>query len=123
MLKKQFLYGLTKRMKWCKIFASLCILFISLIVNAEPSGGPYGPIRQTYDLPEVSGKIYYVAPDGKAESSGETLQKPTTIEKAIEKVVTGDAIVVRGGVYRTGELVLNQGITIQAYADEKPVFV
>ncbi|MBN1694300.1 right-handed parallel beta-helix repeat-containing protein [candidate division WOR-3 bacterium] len=97
------------------------IIFCSLSVIAKPSGGPYGPIRQNYDLPEVTGKIYYVAPDGKAENKGETLDKPTTLEKAIEKVVTGDAIIMRGGTYRTGELVLNQGITIQPYADEKPV--
>ncbi len=97
------------------------IIFVSLSLKAAPSGGPYGPIRQKYDLPEITGKIYYVAPDGKAENKGETLNKPTNLEKAIEKVVTGDAIVLRGGTYRTGELVLNQGITIQPYADEKPV--
>ncbi|MEJ2568513.1 MAG: right-handed parallel beta-helix repeat-containing protein, partial [candidate division WOR-3 bacterium] len=96
-------------------------MFVTFTLKAAPSGGPYGPIRQTYDLPDVAGKIYYVAPDGKAENNGETLKEPTTLEKAIEKVVTGDAIVMRGGIYRTGELVLNQGITIQPYKDEKPV--
>ena len=33
----------------------------------------------------------------------------------------GDAIVMRGGAYRTGGLVLNQGITILPYKDEQPV--
>jgi len=99
----------------------LCTIFVSLPVTAQPSGGPYGPIRQTYDLPKGAGKIYYVAPDGQAEESGETLAKPTTLEAAIERVVTGDAIVMRGGIYRTGNLLLNQGITIQPYADEQPV--
>ncbi len=109
-----------------KFQSNICfILFlvffsISLPLKAAPSGGPYGPIRQNYDLPKVTGKIYYAAPDGKAENNGETLKKPTTLEKAIEKVVTGDAIVLRGGTYRTGGLVLNQGITIQPYAGEKP---
>lgn len=97
------------------------IMFSTLPVTGQPSGGPYGPIRQKYDLPKVKGKIYYVAPDGNAEESGEKLAKPTTIEAAIERVVTGDAIVMRGGVYRTGELVLNQGITIQPYEDEQPI--
>ena len=100
------------------------VLFTSLIVNlslAQPSGGPYGPIRETYKLPTVSGKIYYVAVDGEAAQSGETLARPTTIEAAIERVQTGDAIVMRGGVYRTGNLVLNQGITIQPYEDEQPI--
>jgi parallel beta-helix repeat protein len=93
----------------------------TLPVTAQPSGGPYGPIRQKYDLPKVKGKIYYVAPDGNAEETGRKLSKPTTIEAAIERAVTGDAIVMRGGVYRTGELLLNQGITIQPYEDEQPV--
>jgi parallel beta-helix repeat protein len=97
------------------------MIFISFSLKAAPSGGPYGPIRQKYDLPDVKGKIYYVSPDGKAENNGKKLSKPTTIEKAIEKVVTGDAIVMRGGIYRTGELLLNQGIIIQPYVDEKPV--
>jgi parallel beta-helix repeat protein len=96
-------------------------LLPSLSVLAQPSGGPYGPVRQTYQLPKVDGKIYYVAPDGKKEAAGETLAAPTTIEAAIERVKTGDAIVMRGGTYRTGNLELNQGITIQPYMDELPV--
>jgi hypothetical protein len=99
-----------------------CLLFgLCSIVAAQPSGGPYGPIRQTYKLPTGVGKIYYVAPDGQADQSGESLSKPTTIEAAIERVKTGDAIIMRGGIYRTGNLILNQGITIQPYADERPV--
>lgn len=81
----------------------------------------YGPYDTTYELPEVSGTIYYVAPNGNAESEGTLLVNPTTIESAISRVVTNDAIVMRGGTYRTGDLVFNQGITIQPYQDEKPV--
>ena len=99
----------------------LCIMLCSSPLMGRPSGGPYGPIQQTYDLPKDAGKIYYVAPDGDAEQLGETFDKPTTLAAAIERVITGDAIVMRGGTYRTGGLKLNQGITIQPYADEKPV--
>ncbi len=106
---------------YCVPFVLFCIIFGSLSVTAQPSGGPYGPIRQTYDLPKVAGKIFYVASDGQAEESGETLARPTTLEAAIERVKTSDAIVMRGGTYRTGNLLLNQGITIQPYADEQPV--
>jgi hypothetical protein len=88
---------------------------------SQPSGGPYGPIRQAYPLPTGAGKIYYVAVDGLAGQSGGSLSKPTTLEAAIESVRTGDAIVMRGGTYRTGDLQLNQGIAIQPYADEEPV--
>jgi hypothetical protein len=87
---------------------------------AQPSGGPYGPIDQRYEIPKAA-HVYYVAPDAKAGAPGTSLEKPTTLEAAIERVVTGDAIVLRGGVYRTGGLILNQGITLQPYADERPI--
>jgi parallel beta-helix repeat protein len=104
-------------------FTALVLLVLGLLLaNAQPSGGPYGPENQTYELPKVTGKIYYVAPDGKPEWPGDNLSQPTTIEQAITKVNTGDAIVLRGGTYRTGDLEFNQGITIQPYANEQPVF-
>jgi hypothetical protein len=89
--------------------------------RTQPSGGPYGPLRQRYEIPKEAAHVHYVAPDGDAKAAGTSLAQPTTIEAAIERVVTGDAVVMRGGVYRTGNLVLNQGITLQPYADEQPV--
>jgi len=102
-----------------RVLASL--IFSSLPAIAQPSAGPYGPIWQQYNLPQVEGRIYYVAPDGRADEQGTTLEKPATLSAAIGRVKTGDAIILRGGVYRTGGLLLNQGITIQPYADEHPV--
>ncbi len=93
----------------------------SLHLAAQPSGGPYGPVPQLYALPEVKGTVYFVAPGGDASSEGVIPDRPTTLEKAVQKVSTGDAIVLRGGTYRTGNLVLNQGITLQPYLDEQPV--
>jgi hypothetical protein len=101
----------------------LCLAFTFLpapIVFAQPSGGPYGPLPQTYEVPRDAGHVYYVAPDGKDDAAG-SLEAPTTLGAAIAKVVTGDAIILRGGVYRTGGLFLNQGITLQPYRDEQPV--
>lgn len=92
-----------------------------LPVAAQPSGGPHGPIRQKFELPREAGTIYYVAPDGNAEAPGQSADRPTSLEAAIERVKTADVIVMRGGTYRTGDLLLNQGITIQPYADEQPV--
>jgi parallel beta-helix repeat protein len=111
-------------MKISYCFLSLLVfgLLAGLNSTAQPSGGPYGPIQQKYELPKVAGTIYYVSPDGKADADGKTINTPTTIEAAIDKVITGDAIILRGGIYRTGNLVFNQGITIQPYADELPVF-
>jgi parallel beta-helix repeat protein len=102
---------------------SLCFSLFFLVpglVCAQPSGGPYGPIDQRYELPKT-GKVYFVAPDGKADAPGTELAHPTAIEAAMERVVTGDAIILRGGVYRIGGLVLNQGITIQPFEEEHPV--
>ncbi len=90
-------------------------------LNAFPSGGPYGPVSQVYEVPQTDGTIYYVAPDGDANAAGKSLDKPTTLESAIKKVVTGDVIILRGGTYRTGNLTLNQGITMQPYKGEHPV--
>lgn len=97
------------------------MLISVLMVNAQPSGGPYGPVHKTYELPKVSGKIFYVAPDGDANATGIDISKPITLEAAVKKGVTGDAIILRGGVYRTGTLVFNQGLTFQPYKDEQPL--
>lgn len=100
----------------------LCIGFTAVQHSkAQPSGGPYGPIPQSYLLPRVSGTVYYVAPNGKPDADGKSLQTPTTLEVAIAKVISGDAIILRGGIYRTGDLMLNQSIIMQPYRDEIPV--
>jgi len=98
-----------------------CLLTSTMLLNAQPSGGPYGPVRQSWPLPQTGGRVFYVAPDGNSKAAAESIANPTTIEAAIEKVVTGDVIIMRGGTYRTGNLILNQGITIQPYGDEQPV--
>ena len=95
--------------------------FISSWSFAQPSGGPYGPVDQRYEIPKAA-HVYYVAPDGKADSAGTSLDQPTAIESAIDRAATGDAVILRGGIYRTGGLVINQGVTIQPYADERPIF-
>jgi hypothetical protein len=96
----------------------LITVFAAAPLAAQPSGGPYGPIQRTYEVPAAS-HVYYVAPDGRSDAPG-TLPQPTTLESAIAQVVTGDAVILRGGIYRTGGLVLNQGITLQPYRDERP---
>jgi parallel beta-helix repeat protein len=107
-------------MQVLRLFRFLVFFFVAGVVYAQPSGGPYGPIDQRYEIPKA-GKVYFVASDGKSDAAGAEVAHPTTIEAAMERVVTGDAIVLRGGVYRTGGLVLNQGITIQPYEEEHPI--
>ena len=101
--------------------ALFCALVVPLTGRAQPSGGPYGPLPQTYELPKAAAHIYYASPDGNANAPGTSLTQPTTLDAAIARVVTGDAIILRGGTYRIGSLQLNQGITLQPYADELPV--
>ena len=98
-----------------------CALIAAVSMFAQPSGGPYGPQAQTYERPNDAAHLYYVAPDGKADATGLTLAEPTTLASAIAKAVTNDALILRGGTYRVGSLVLNQGITIQPYREERPI--
>jgi len=104
--------------RYCLLLSSL--LFLAAPGYPQPSGGPYGPIDQRYEIPKAA-HVYYVAPDGRADSPGLAREQPTTLEAAIDRVASGDAIVMRGGLYRTGGLSLNQGITLQPYADERPI--
>ena len=104
-----------------KLSVLLVFLFLTSISIAQPSGGPYGPVHITYEIPKVPGKIYFVAPDGDAKVAGTDISKPTTLEAVVKKGVTGDAIILRGGVYRTGTLVFNQGLVFQPYKDEQPL--
>ena len=76
--------------------------------------------------PEPKSSIYYVAPAGKDSNSG-TLNEPFwSIKKALDKVVPGDTVIVREGVYPELVTVIKSGsknkqITIKAYPGEKPV--
>lgn len=98
----------------------VCLLVASSLW-AQPSGGPYGPVQQIYAVPQDAAHVYYVAPEARPDGAGSSLEAPTTLETAIARVVSGDAIVLRGGIYRTGNLKLNQGVTLQPYAGEHPV--
>ena len=89
--------------------------------QAQPSGGPYGPVAQTYEVPTSAAHVYYAAPDGRSDAAGTSVDAPSTLEAVIPRAVTGDVIILRGGTYRIGGLVFNQGITLQPYRDEVPV--
>lgn len=99
-----------------------CLLTgMALAAFAQPSGGPYGPVQHSYDVPKGAPHVYFVSPDGSPNASGTELENPTVLGSAISRVVTGDVIVLRGGVYRIGGLVVNQGVILQPYADERPI--
>ena len=90
------------------LFALLLVFISCRQSNDQAPSIEYGPIAQTYKLPDVPGVIYYVSPDGDATADGLAPDSPTAIEEAFTRVVTGDAIIMRGGIYRTGNLTFNQ---------------
>ncbi len=106
---------------FCRALFGVVCLGLFSFAGAQPSGGPYGPLKLDYELPDVEGTIFYVSPDGSETASGASVEEATSIESAFAKAVTGDAIVLRGGTYRTGNLVFNQGLVIQPYKDEAPI--
>src|SRR5690349_12622178 len=95
-------------------FLLVAVAATALTARSEPSGGPYGPIQQSYEIPKAA-HVYFVSPTGDAAAPGTKLEQPTTLESAIEHVETGDVIVLRGGIYRTGGLRVSQGVTLQPY--------
>ena len=52
-------------MKTVPAFLVILLAQGPLVAHAQPSGGPYGPIPQTYALPDKAAHVYYVAPDGR----------------------------------------------------------
>jgi len=108
-------------MKNTCVFAAAAAFLTAASVVAQPSGGPYGPVQQVYVVPTNAVHIYYVGPYAEPDASGASVDHPTTLESAMDRVVTGDAIILRGGTYRAGGLSVNQGITMQPYADEHVV--
>jgi hypothetical protein len=80
--------------------------------------GPFGPREKSYTPPDGA---VFVAPDGRDSNSGTTPDSPITLPGAISEAGTGSVIVLRGGVYRTGDLEFNKKITLQPYLDERPV--
>ncbi len=103
-------------------FPMLAIIFLIQACGQEQAKPVhYGTIAKTFELPNVEGKTYFVSPTGNVGSDGLSVENPTTLEEAFARVVTGDAIILRGGLYRTGNLTFNQGITIQPYGNEEPI--
>ena len=71
---------------------------------------------------------YYVAPTGSDAASGLSLTSPfATVNKAVNKAVAGDTVLIRGGTYREEVNVTNGGgaegnyVTVSAYGTEMPV--
>ena len=87
---------------WRFVSFPTLLVMVAMSAVAQPSGGPYGPVQQSYAVPADAAHVYFVSPDGNTNASGGQLHSPTTLDSAIARAVTGDVIVLRGGTYRTG---------------------
>jgi hypothetical protein len=105
----------------------LGVALLGACTSPVPSTGD-GPSPPSM-LPEVSGTIYFMAPDGSDAGQG-TLDDPwATIVRAAEQLGPGDALLARGGRYlgQTGEGWHASGtadapILFGAYPGETPTF-
>lgn len=68
--------------------------------SGEPPGSPAAPAHGAgYGLPEVTGTVYYVSPEGSDASPG-TFEEPfQTITFALKALEPGDGLFLRGGTY------------------------
>jgi hypothetical protein len=92
-------------------------------VSAEPIA--WSAVRTTTNLPlatsmpaqtVISG--YYVSPSGNDANPGSLAQPWRTIQKAINTVLTGSAIYVRGGIYQEKVSVNKADILVSSYPGE-----
>lgn len=99
--------------------------------SSDQDGGPKDPTAAgahfpiTYDLATLTGDVRFVAPDGKDSATGTTDAPFASLSKAIASAKTGSTIVLRGGTYRQGNLVIpaSKLLTIVAYSGETPTFL
>ena len=90
----------------CRAGAVLFVLLLPPAAGpaaAQPSGGPYGPLAQRYEVPRDAAHVYYVSPDSDAAAPGLTLVAPTTIEAAQTPLhrFNNDMVFVEGEALRS----------------------
>jgi len=75
---------------------------------------------------QIAGSAYFVSPSGNDNNPG-TIEKPwRTIGKAVSRVVAGETVYIRGGVYQESVVITRLGtsekpIKVLAYPGETPV--
>ena len=69
------------------LLAMPLLLLGALPAGAQPTGGPYGPVPQTYSVPANAAHIYYVAPDGRADVAG-TNRAPSVPDRSVGQAHT-----------------------------------
>ncbi len=67
----------------------------------------------------VPSRAYFVSPGGRDSNRGTQASPWRTIEKAINSAPGGSTVVLRGGTYREGNLIVGKKLTFQPYPHEK----
>jgi hypothetical protein len=98
-----------------RFISFLLLLLAAAPVHAQPSGGPYGHRPGHADRK----RSRHVAPDGQASARRPRATRDAGIRDC--EVVSGDAIMRAEGVYRTTAWYSARGITMQPYANERPI--
>lgn len=96
------------------------IRFCSGETGDTTTPGAHLPID--YSLSSLTGTVRYVAATGGSDSNAGTQAAPfATIAKGISASAANDTVVLRGGTYREGGIVVNKaGLKIIAYPKETP---
>lgn len=86
---------------------------------------PGAKLPISYNLSSLGGTVRYVATSGSDSSGNGSINAPyATVAKAYSVATSGDTIVVRGGIYREGNLTIttSKPIKLIAYPNEAPTF-
>lgn len=99
------------------VFVALTVLLLTM------TAGIAAPDGQTKAMLKPQGTIYYVAPTGNDDHTGDLAHPWRTIQKAADTLVAGDTVYVRAGVYNEQVIPQNSGsvgqpITYAAYPGE-----
>ncbi len=81
--------------------AAVVLLMLVCVPQAQADQAAHLP----YDIAErgLTGRTYYVSPDGDDTASGGESDPLRTLQAAADRVLPGDTVLVRGGVYRNTE--------------------
>lgn len=93
---------------------------IQFCASGSTSFNPGAKLPISYDLNSLGSNVKYVATNGSDSNNG-TINSPyATLNKAISSSSSNGVVVVRGGIYRQGDIIVNKTIKIIAYPGEVP---
>lgn len=86
--------------------------------SVPPADAPLDIALSPTNYAVPAGAIF-ASPDARPNGAG-TQNSPMTLQNALQKAPAGATIVLRGGIYRDGNLTMPQKLTLQAFPRELP---